>query len=468
MDQAARSDATRRGMRCWRWCVVVACILPLGVFGVSNLCLTSPWGRAWVAGRINQRSGLQVAISAASWSPWNGLTLREITVEQPPELRATISQPLLHIGVLRIIPVWRSCFRGRFEIRNVELESPRLVLALQMMSQLAQQATAPAAEPAIPPVAAQLPTAEPPAQITPPTAVPPTAVPPTAAPPAAALPAKLPPKTPPQPTKWLRLRHASCLLITAGDTRPLLEINDLTSDLPLIGDAAQSALRMADLKVRGTPLISGLDATLGWQEPVLSLNPVATTIAGIKLQFAGKLALLKGLPMQLEVQVPKQSPPPLELTGGGAIKAAQFASHARFRGLLMAPGSWQGDCVTEASAISIQHGGQQAMFDSASCTTVLRGGVLSCVDVRGIGDALSLMGNATLLADGRIAGVLRLIAAPETIIDLVKRMFPDIDPAPYLTPLSTPQRAAFDLEAFGVSNAIQIRLGQNGPVLPLP
>jgi hypothetical protein len=88
------------------------------------------------------------------------------------------------------------------------------------------------------------------------------------------------------------------------------------------------------------------------------------------------------------------------------------------------------------------------------------------VDARLIGDELSLLGNATLLADGRAAGAARLVAAPESVTGIVSRIFPHLA-APSLTPLATPQRAAFDLEAFGNISQLFLRLGRDGPVVNL-
>jgi hypothetical protein len=249
---------------------------------------------------------------------------------------------------------------------------------------------------------------------------------------------------------------------------PLVEIADLTCDLPLSGDELQSSLSMASLKAHGNTLLTDFQAPLAWRSPVLSLHPVEATIEGIKLQFAGALALLDGLPIQLEAQIPKQPLSPLALPAGGEAKAGQIATTARFRGLLLDPATWHGDFYAEASELSLNLGEHHMDFDRATCVAVLRGGTLSCVDARFLSDNLSLLGNATLLADGRAAGVIRLVAAPDATLGIVKRLFPDGSPAAALTSLSTPQRVACDLEVFGSLNSLQVRLGQDGPIVPCP
>ena len=132
--------------------------------------------------------------------------------------------------------------------------------------------------------------------------------------------------------------------------------------------------------------------------------------------------------------------------------------------MLLAPGTWQGGLVTEARAPAGSLAGHDAIFDHGSAIAVLRGGTLSCIDGRLIGDDLSLLGNATLLADGRAAAALRLVAPPETAAAIASSLFPNLPGPPHLTPLSTPQRSAFDLEAFGNIRQLSIRIGRDGPV----
>jgi hypothetical protein len=84
-----------------------------------------------------------------------------------------------------------------------------------------------------------------------------------------------------------------------------------------------------------------------------------------------------------------------------------------------------------------------------------------------ISDELSLLGNATIFADGRAAGAARAVASPESAAALAKRIYPSVAGTRSLTPLGTPQRAAFDLEAFGNCNQLFLRLGKDGPLTPL-
>jgi hypothetical protein len=263
------------------------------------------------------------------------------------------------------------------------------------------------------------------------------------------------------------LKNASFTLISASTGKAWFDVSSLNGAIPLSGNAAESVLRVGSLRIADSPVLSDLTAALDWRFPFLSLKPLETEIHGVKLTLAGKLALLSGLPLQIEAQAPEQKPPSVSLPADGHAEAESIAANARFRGLLLAPGTWQGDLVAEALSPSAHIAGHDAKFDRGSTVTVLRGGMLSCIDARLVGDDLSLLGNATLLADGRGAAVLRLVAPPENVTAIVNRAFPDIPQPPALTDLSTPQRAAFDLEASGNLQQIFLRLGRDGPVLEL-
>ncbi|RYD29468.1 MAG: hypothetical protein EOP86_21680 [Verrucomicrobiaceae bacterium] len=93
---------------------------------------------------------------------------------------------------------------------------------------------------------------------------------------------------------------------------------------------------------------------------------------------------------------------------------------------------------------------------------------MSCVDARIVGDQLSLLGNATILSDGTAAGVLRIVAPPETTVSMVNRFFPGLQAPPAYSSMSTPQRVALDVEASGSIGDIRIRLGKNGPLAGQP
>lgn len=453
MDPEAPIGAKRRGFR--RWHRVVSCLsgLPVCIILLGNLSLSTPWACRWIASKIERRTGMETRVGGASWSPWNGAAIDAVELLQPAPLRAALREPLVRIDSLRVTPVWKAWLRGRLEVRSIELDRPRFVLPLELVSHITRTAP-PAQQAPAPPVAAATP---PPVPVQP--------APPAPAPPPAVSP-PTPPAPPSQPTGWLRLKNASFAVVHAGTQRTLIEISEITGSIPIAGDPAQADLKIDTVSAFGKELATHLTASLEWKHPLLAMKPLETEIGGYKCVLAGRIAGFSGLPIQIDAQLPRQALAAFALPFNGQASAETIAANARFRGLLLAPGTWQGDLVAESVGPSIRVAARETRFDRGSAVTVLRGGVISCVDARLIGDELSLLGNATLLADGRAAGAARLVAAPESATAIASGIFPTLT-APSLTPLSTPQRAAFDLEAFGNISQLFIRLGKDGPIMNL-
>ena len=449
MESAAAIGAKRRGYRRWRRAAALLIGLPALALLLGNLCLSSPWSRRWLASKIQARTGLEARVSAISWTPWGGAALGGLELLQPEPLRPLLTDPLVKIKTLRLSPVWQAWLRGRYEIRSISLESPRVVLPVELLSYLAGSASPPAPSPVASPPGA---TAPPP----PPTAMaPPDPV--VSPPPQAAL--------PPRPTGWLHLQNASFTLVHAGSRRTLIEISAVRGSVPVSGDAAASAFRIGQVAVGGKEIAAQVATTLEWRPPQLSLKPVETKIGGFPFLLAAKIATLGGLPLQIEAKLPRQPLAALDLPMDSRVGADSVSASLRFRGLLLAPGTWQGDLVAEAESPTLHLAGHETKFDRGSTVTVLRGGIFSCVDARLTGDALSLLGNGTLLADGRVAAAARIVAPPETAASIAKRVFPNIPGDPALTPLATPQRAAFDVELSGRLGQLRLRLGHDGPIL---
>lgn len=460
MDSGTPIGGKRRGFRRWRVAGICLLASPAVLLLLANLVLTSPWSRRWIAGEIGRRAGgLEARVSSASWSPWNGIAVGGIELLQPVQLRTAVKEPLLRVDSVRANPVWRSWLRGRPEISGIIIDTPRVVLPLELVSHLAASA------PAHPPTAPTPPAPAPPPQTPQPPAVP--GAPSPAVPPApSATPAPQPAPVS-QPTALIDVRNASFSVVLASHDKTLLDLSKISGLIPIAGGPARSRLEIGPVEVAGQTLVSRTSAEITWAAPFLSLQPLQLDIGGHPLVVAGKVATFSGFPLQIEARLPRHELKEIQLPLGALASAQSVAAEARFRGLLLSPATWQGDFLAESIAPVVKTGEHTARFDRASTITVLRGGILSCADARITGDDISVLGNATLLADGRCAGALRLVAAPETVSNGAKRVLPMLPGQPSLTPLSTPQRAAFDLEAFGNIGQLFLRLGKGGPVIEL-
>jgi len=461
METAAPAPARqRRGLRRAAWLLACLCIgLPLLGFGLGNAWLGSTSGRGWLAARITAATTLESSIGGASWSPWKGATLRNVRIEQPAALRDATGWPLAEIATLRARPAWLACLRGRLTIAEIELRNPRIVLPVQLLSHFAQSppetlgnppspqpepATRPEPEPPQPPVAA--PAA--PTQVNAPPA------------PSAAGPAVVDRR----PTSWIRIRDGSFKLVFAGMETALIEMPEISGDFPIAGGPATARLHTGRMEILGQAALQPLQAPLTWQEPMLGFGPVETDEGDLKIKLAARIARTSGLPLHLEINLPEQVPPTLNIAGGRA-GSQRLAADLRFRGLLLSPTTWEADFITRASEVGVMLDGQPSHFGLGGCLAVMRRGVVSCVDARLIGDELSFLANGSILPDGRAAAVLRVVAAPDTALKISSKLFPGIRSAPSFTALSTPQRVAIDLEAFGTLGDLSLRFGHEGPLM---
>jgi hypothetical protein len=469
MDPAAPADKTRRRGWCrflWRL-ALISVALTLLAFALSNLWLSSSWGRKWIGARISRALTLDTSIGGASWSPWNGGTLRQIRIEQPHTLRTKIDEPLAELTSIRVRPVWRALVRGRIVIDELEVNRPALVIPVQLLPHLA---TAPT-----PPIAATPPPAAVPAKPIisgpdPRPAADPALSPKPRPVPIAAQPRSNPPGSAHvsdrRPTSWVRITQGSIHLMWAGRQTPLARIGEIDGNLPISGGPASSRLRLAPIEIGGQPGAQSIEAPLSWRDPVLQVGPIVIEEGGLRINASATVARAGGILINADLQIPDQPLPETTFAGGTAL-AESVTADVNFRGPLNSPASWKCDLMARATQISISRNGKQADFSIGGIMAVLRGGTFSCIDARLVGDSLSLLGNGTILADGRAAAVLRLVASPESAANITSGLFPGSHGDLPSTELGTSQRVAVDLEAFGTLDRLFLQIGKSGPVMDL-
>lgn len=455
MDTEAPSGVARRGKRRWlRWSAILLPAIPLAAFGLSNLVLNSAKGRSWMAARIQSRTTLETSIGGASWSPWNGVTVRQIRVSQPGPLQEYVAAPLAEIETLNIRPVWKAALRGHLDIRRMTVEKPRIVLPLQLVAHFAP--------PTPPAVLAQ----NPPPPATAPSS--PAAPQPQAAPapqPQPEAPPSTPPPTTTAPTDFVELKDASFSLVFAGHPVALAEFSGISGEIPVAGREAETTLSIASIKGLGGETARDLRFPLQWKAPLLTSPATDIPVGGFKTKIAAQLGFVAGLPLAIEWVAPDQEVKSFTLPGNQTISSPKASAVSRFRGALLAPSTWHAESIATATKPIVVSPGHQTKFDVARVITVLRGGTLSCVDARLTGDDVSFLGNGTVLSDGRTAAVLRIVAPPETGMAVVRNLFPGVTSPPAFRSMSSPQRAALDIEVSGSLGDLQIRLGKNGPLV---
>ncbi|MEP2774746.1 MAG: hypothetical protein ABJQ29_05935 [Luteolibacter sp.] len=433
------------------WLPLAALALPIAGFGLSNLFLISPKGRTFIASRIAARIGMETSVQGTSWSPWNGITVYGLRIEQPMELRDAISRPLLTVQSIHLDPVWKQLVRKRLDLKGIDIVKPDFTLPIELLAMIPSEPaeTVPAVD--TPPALAMNP---PPQPVIPapggPMVMPVPAAPQPAPPqPQAETPKILP--APPEittPTQFVGLTDARVRIVTAMSKSTLYEVTSLNGKIPFGGKKTQTTLIAGSISALGSRITEDMKIPLAWSAPALTSSPIDGKLFGIDATSGVQLGLTQGLPLRIVAAIPEQKHKEICVGETTGMKLGAIGGQGIFQGYLSHPLTWQGQALVRSIAIDAAHHGNESHFDSGHALFIFRNGALSCVDARLNGEQTSILGNATLLSDGRGAANLRIVASPE-ILRAVSSFTDPTGSPPYYTPLHTPQRAALDLQVLG-------------------
>lgn len=469
------STGAPRTPRWKRWIrrILAAVVLaPLILLLAGNLVLATPWSRGWLGRKISARSGTEATVGRASFTPWGGVFLGEVTLRQPPGLRAAIDRPLLEVRGIRVIPRWARVMKGELDIEEIRIDRPQVVVAVEMLASLASSSSAAPSVPASPPpdLAAQ------------PAApegggagagvgvgVAPPATQAAGAPPAGQTVSPLDPSPVDWPeTAWIVITDASLQLRSAAVAGTLGEIAGLEARIPVAGKPAPSVMTLARVDLLGRNLATGISLPLAWNPPQLRVGPRDMAVAGLRVKFAAVLGRIPGTPFAAEVTVPPQPLDAAPLFKQLRPVADLVEARAQGIGWLRVPSSWQG--VAEAAAVRpvITAGGEARRFDEARAAAALQGGVLRCPDLRLTGERLSLLGNGQVDGKGQGSAVLRMVVPPGDAAEITRHFtVPGTLKGPVFQALETPERVFLDLRWISYPGGQGVELGEGGPVLPM-
>ncbi len=425
---------------------------PFLTLGLSNLYLVSPKGRMFVASEISQRIGLETTVKGSSWSPWNGITLYGMRVEQPPQLAPVLDVPFLTVESIQLTPVWKALIKNRrLLVKKIDIRKPKLNAPLELLSQI------PSSPPSVPAIASNDATNPPPASEPPPIQKTATVQPQPETPletiepipPAEKTMASINPKkeTDP-PTVWIKFSEADVRIISTLSKKAVYEISKAGGKIPIGGRSAGNNIMIREVRCLGNEIGSDISVPLKWSSPVLEIGAIDGKIFGLDCSAKAQFSLIKGIPFQIIAAMPEQNDRELCLGEKMRAKLGKVSGKGRMQGFLGFPASWQGQCIVQSLSVDAAMMDNTANFDYCQALLIFRNGALSCVDARIIGDSISILGNATFLSDGRAAANARIIAPPESLVAISKLTQPGSSSLSF-TPLSTPQRSALDLQLFG-------------------
>lgn len=463
------------------------------LFFGSNLFLATGWGRSLLIKQVSRRApALTWAVESASWSPWNGFSLKGLSARIPNQPQ---SPALLTLPSARLQPYWSQALRGRRIFRELVLESPEINLPIEALFVVAPQTQPSLApeekQPSTPQEAAP---PEPETGQNPPPTPPPTPHQGESARPKSTpqTPAeeKPPPARPTEPVVdprlWLRIRNARVQLYSLSNGHQVVA-EGLNINLPLAGPAAKGSIAWEKMALNQATLSPATQLAIAWDEGRWVLAPTALPLTipqrgqrdqlaplMIHTQLAGSLAVRgPGKPFTLQGYLPPQALEPYclqdqaELVMSAPEMSANFTSSGRLTDLA----SWRCESLAAIDSLDIssQIRGQHFLFESARSQVLLRQGVLQAPLLALRSEQLSFLGNGELSLGGYLLGVLRVVASPELEDEITRIAIGSFLSrgwtSHWMRPLDTPDRYFRDLHIEGMLPEPQINLGRNGEFL---
>ncbi|MGJ8634534.1 MAG: hypothetical protein ACSHX7_11515 [Luteolibacter sp.] len=443
--------------------ILLLILLPLIAFGLSNLYLVSPKGQRHIGSRITAFTRMESSVKGATWSPWNGITVYGIEIKQPPPLREEYKSPLLRIQSVRCVPVWKKLATKTLEIRNLDLTNPELSIPIEFLSQIPRtappelasktQVTSPPATPAAsPPALAQnhIPTPTSPvapAQDQHPAPAQASNTPPSNTVQEPTRPQNIPPAEA-APTVSVTFTGGRFTLLSTFSEKPLYRIASASGSIPIAGKPKTSTIILNRVSSLGNLLSEKTEIPVNWKAPFLDFGPFEFSSFETEGTLACRLFFTPGIPFIINGNIPEQKDLAFQLPGSLKTKIGVLTAQGGFQGLLRNPTTWQGKAIARSSSIHTEYGTGVTDFEFGRAVILYGNGTLSCVDARLVSETTSLLANGTLLTDGRCASNARIVSTPEILASISRYTQQDSKQA-HLTPLSTPQRAALDLQLFG-------------------
>jgi len=375
--------------------------------------------------KLKERTSLDWKLGSITWSPWNGMTVRDAQMLQPAGLRDHLMAPVISVDSLRVEPHWRQIFRGRLKLREVTMDSPKLTVAVEMLAALAssiepEQVIPPRAVTPTPPLPQTDQVQRPTAQENPqkPRLNQPAK---KALKPAPVIKPKKRERPPAGLPLRLKMRNASLHIVSVSKDIELLSVTGATLDLPIFGEDAEGVVKIGAVKVPGLPEAVDIEQTVAWKRPYLETEEKTLDIGGLKVRFMGQLGMGRNtvgkLPFLLNMAIDPQKLNQLKWFECLAleVEAKKLAGRFRLSGSLPSPMSWRADMRLVGNGVGVkeEHGSHDVVFDEVALPAVFRQGRLRWSGVRLIGEDISVLGNGQVSVRDGVLSVTRLVVSPE-------------------------------------------------------
>jgi hypothetical protein len=483
MTYTSRIISLSRWFR-WRGLVVGLLLSVLVSYGVSNLWLSTSWATGIAKNKLKGRTGMDWEIGGMTWSPWNGMTVRDVKVLQSAVLGGDLTRPALRIDRVRVQPYWKHLVRGRLQLRDVFIESPRAEISVELLEVLAAAVVRDQVSPAVVPsqgLPLDLPDApiaevkpDPPKPVSPPVKPSPPIV--------SATPVRpVRPERPPAGLPMnLHIHGGSLTLFSTSKGVDLVRLDGVDFDMPLWGEDSKGVLDVDSIKVLGMPDVQELQETLVWKRPYLQWGNPSLKVEGLELQANAQLGLggrtggVRVSPFGVDLILKPQKLNGVKGLDRIAMQLDAEKVYGRFRcsGILQRPLTWRADTQWHGENIRLKeaHGGHDVVFDDMVVPAAFRRGVLRWGGVSLIGEDLSVLGNGQVSARDGVLSVTRLVVSPE-VSEMVRRGLNGAGlvhtGTAWWKNLDTPDRKVRDFQVSGSLMNPVVDVGSRGEELPV-
>lgn len=439
----------------------------------SNVLLQSPWGRGWMEKRLGRVTGLSWEVRSLSWTPWCGLQLTDVEARFRG---ASEAEAIYQVESINVRLYWMKLLDGEPTLKQVTMKKGRVAVPLEFTSLLPRRPKKQQAN--------KESTAEARPEVVPPLVVPPLVVP---------IPVPSPPdeKPPPEPTiseqqppppnripaglpATIRLEDFSVSLYSlSGKGRRRIEVSGIDAELPVGGEDTDGMLRTLSATMGGEKIANETAVEVHWRRPYIAMPITQFYWGGVTVEATGYLKM-RGAPVcSVEVRV---KPEPLEAAPvagwkGMELEAGQASMSARFLGNLNELSSWRGQARFDLSDMSLYHKkrGELLPFDMGRLIVSMRGGAIRVADARLQSERLSFLGNGLATADGRVLGVMRVVADREYAESITRIAVGSFLTGgwtrSWLVPLETPDRHFRDINVRGTLAKCTVDVGRKGEEL---
>jgi len=412
--------------------IVLIAVLP-------NLIFLTARGRSLIEKQVEKRIGLSTQINSLSWSPWNGFSARDLTIQTPknPALKTPVQ--LLKISSIQAQPYWASFLKGKPAIRTLEINHPIGQLPIELVAALIEKEKSTFTPPKVP-TQKKLATAKkstsPEEKTSPPVKAPKKPAKPNPSPQPSG-PSEPEEKIKPRiPDTTIIIKDGSIRLYSLQDKIPPLALQDLNAHLPWRGSQRSG---QATFSLDTSPLFESArllqkSDSLAFHIPleldkgILKSKTQPIHYKGNKFNFDGQLMTRRPFPYRLSLQNHPETQSlsldlPEQLT---KITSSSFSSYAIADGYLQNPSSLRANINLSAKNLDCYFGtrGLVHQFEDFRLICTLQNSTLQIPLARLYSEGLSFMANAYLLPGGQAGydtkGVIRIVTSEEHLSSISK------------------------------------------------